>query len=560
MNEPFSALHRADILRSMAEKPLDLLVIGGGITGVGIAWDAALRGLKTGLVEMRDFSWGTSSRSTKLVHGGLRYLKQGEVGLVREVGRERALLHHKAPHIVIPAPMLLPIYKGGTYGYWMSSLGLYVYDLLAGVKRRERRKMYRRAKTMELEPLLKTDGLIGSGYYYEYRTDDSRLTVEIAKTAHARGAKLVNYAMAEGFVYENGKAVGVIVKDALSGDTYRVMAKKIVNAAGPWVDRVRGLDGQIKGKRLLLTKGVHLVVDRRRFPIRQSVYFDVPDGRMIFAIPRDGKTYIGTTDTFYDGPIEKPRVTAQDRDYLLNAVNLMFPSVKLTPDDVESAWAGLRPLIGEEGKSPSEISRKDEIFVSESGLISIAGGKLTGFRKMAEKVVDLVAEQLRAEEGASIGGSTTERDSISGGDRGGFADYEAFREHWIDEARSSGIAPEQTERLLGLYGSNIADVIDRFHKLGSEENDPETRLLKAEIGYCVEREMAAQAEDILVRRTGMILFDRPRAEAIADRVVAIMAGLIGWDDAEVSRQREQVRQQFEWATRYPDGEPGEQSS
>ncbi|MDF2663682.1 MAG: dependent oxidoreductase, partial [Paenibacillus sp.] len=264
MDATFSARRREEMLQSMSEQRLDLLIIGGGITGAGIAWDASLRGLNTGLVEMRDFSWGTSSRSTKLVHGGLRYLKQGEVKLVMEVGRERALLHRKAPHIVIPAPMMLPIYKGGTYGYWMSAIGLYVYDLLAGVKRGERRVMYNRSKTIELEPMFKREGLKGAGYYYEYRTDDSRLTVEIAKTAHGHGARLVNYAKAVGFLYEQDRVVGVNVENGLTGQIYPVYAKKIVNAAGPWVDRVRSQDHEVKGKRLLLTKGVHLVVDHAR--------------------------------------------------------------------------------------------------------------------------------------------------------------------------------------------------------------------------------------------------------------------------------------------------------
>lgn len=567
MNANFSAGRRAEMLQSMSEQRLDVLIIGGGITGAGIAWDASLRGLSTGLVEMRDFSWGTSSRSTKLVHGGLRYLKQGEVKLVMEVGRERALLHRKAPHIVIPAPMMLPIYKGGTYGYWMSAIGLYVYDLLAGVKRGERRIMYGRSKTMELEPMFKQEGLRGSGYYYEYRTDDSRLTVEIAKTAHGHGAKLVNYAKAVGFLYEKGKAIGVKVEDVLSGRVYSIYAKKIVNAAGPWVDRVRSQDHEVKGKRLLLTKGVHLVVDHARLPVRQSAYIDVPDGRMIFVIPREGKTYIGTTDTFYEGKVEEPRTTSKDRDYLLQAVNHAFPGARLTAGDVESSWSGLRPLIREEGKGPSEISRKDEIFRSESGLITIAGGKLTGFRKMAEKVVDLVEQELAKEEGRAAAGCTTDQDDISGGDRGGMASYEEYRRQWIARGERMGVEPKDAEYLLGRYGSNIKSIFDMYSLLAQEAATADVRrgadtgghrldlrLLEAELCYAIDHEMTVSATDFLVRRTGLVTFDRKRAEALVQPVVQAMGRLLGWSAEEAARQRQDAQDYIELVTSFPEGD------
>jgi glycerol-3-phosphate dehydrogenase len=569
MDATFSARRREEMLQSMSEQRLDILIIGGGITGAGIAWDASLRGLKTGLVEMRDFSWGTSSRSTKLVHGGLRYLKQGEVKLVMEVGRERALLHRKAPHIVIPAPMMLPIYKGGTYGYWMSAIGLYVYDLLAGVKRGERRVMYNRSKTIELEPMFKREGLKGAGYYYEYRTDDSRLTVEIAKTARGHGAKLVNYAKAVGFLYEQGRVVGVNVEDGLTGKIYPVYAKKIVNAAGPWVDRVRSQDHEVKGKRLLLTKGVHLVVDHARLPIRQSAYIDVPDGRMIFVIPREGKTYIGTTDTFYEGKVEEPRTTSKDRDYLIQAVNHAFPGARLTAGDVESSWSGLRPLIREEGKGPSEISRKDEVFRSESGLITIAGGKLTGFRKMAEKVVDLVERELTKEEGRAAVGCKTDRDDISGGDRGGMASYADYRRQWITRGEKMRIAAGDTEYLLGRYGSNVSSIFDLYADLAQEAASTAVQgnaqaeglgrpidlpLLEAELRYSIDYEMTVSATDFLVRRTGLVTFDRKRAQALVKPVVQTMARLLGWSGEESARQRQDAAAYIEQVTSFPDAD------
>lgn len=556
----FSARERKNVLAEMAVEKLDLLVIGGGITGAGIAWDAAVRGMKVGLLEMGDFASGTSSKSTKLVHGGLRYLKQGEVKLVREVGKEREILHRNAPHIVIPAPMLMPIYKGGTYGYWASSVGLYVYDWLAGVKPSERRRMLSREETIRTEPMLKQEGLIGAGYYYEYRTDDARLTVDVMKTAQMYGARIVNYARVTDFLYEQGKAAGVRCTDEWTGESYEILAEKMVNAAGPWVDRLRQKDGSLSGKRLLLTKGVHLVVDYSRLPVRQAAYFDVPDGRMIFAIPRDGKTYIGTTDTVYEGRIENPRTTKADRDYLIHAVNSVFPEAGLGEDDIESSWAGLRPLIGEKGKAPSEISRKDEIFISASGLISIAGGKLTGFRKMAQKVVDSVAAQLKAETGIGFPACSTDRIVISGGDKNGFPSFEDCRVNLTERGIALDIERQTIERLLSLYGSNVGhiyreyeDEINRVEEGFSDgsadrqERDRSDRILCAEVRYCVEHEMAASVADFLVRRTGMLNFDRPRAEREAERVTEVMADILGWAAVECEKQRCLIGEQIQAA-------------
>jgi glycerol-3-phosphate dehydrogenase len=322
---------------------------------------------------MQDFAAGTSSRSTKLVHGGLRYLKQLEINIVAEVGKERAIVYENAPHVTTPEWMLLPIIKGGTFGTLATSFGIRLYDYLAGVKKSERRKMLSREETLAKEPLLRKEDLKGSGYYVEYRTDDARLTIEVIKKAREYGAIALNYVKVVDFLYKDRKIKGVIVEDVLTGEQAHVYAKHIVNAAGPWVDQLREKDGSKQGKTLHWTKGVHLVFDQSRFPLRQAIYFDTPDKRMVFAIPRDGKTYIGTTDTDYYDDLIHPRTSKEDQDYLIAAANHMFPSLQLTAADMESSWAGIRPLIHEEGKAPSEISRHDEIFHSPSGLITIAG-------------------------------------------------------------------------------------------------------------------------------------------------------------------------------------------
>lgn len=550
MGVRFAATQRTTMLQEMAEKPLDVLVIGGGITGAGIAWDAVLRGLRVGLVEKQDFAAGTSSRSTKLIHGGLRYLKQGEIGLVREVGRERAIVYRNAPHVVHPEPMLLPVVKGGSLGRFSASFGVWLYDRLAGVKRAERRRVLSREEALAAEPLLPAERLKGAILYTEYRTDDARLTLEVLKAAAARGALAVNYAEAVDFLYEGGRVAGAVVCDRLSGETYAIRAKHVVNAAGPWVDRLREKDGSLTGKRLHLTKGVHLVVPHERFPVRQAVYFDVFDGRMVFAIPRDGKTYIGTTDTDYHGSLEHPEVTPEDRDYLLRAVNDMFPTVHLRPEDVESCWAGLRPLLHEEGKAPSELSRRDEIFVSPTGLITIAGGKLTGFRKMAERVVDLVCRRLGEEEGRRVGPCITDRVPLSGGDVGGPEGLSDAVRNGTREGVSRGLSPEEAEQLARRYGSNTPAVlagIGRAREASARHNLPLG--LALEVLYGVEAEMAVTPADVLIRRTGMLLFDRPRCEKVAEGVVRWMGELFGWSPQEADRYRQELEAELAHARR-----------
>ena len=537
----FSALNRKNVLTNMKAQELDLLVIGGGITGAGIALDASLRGLSVGVIERNDFGSGTSSRSTKLIHGGLRYLKQGDVKLVQEVGRERAILYKNAPHLVIAAPMLLPIYKGGTYGYLASSVGLYVYDWLAGVERKERRIMLNREETLRHEPMLKQEGLKGSGLYFEYRTDDARLTLDIMKTAWSQGAHIINYTQMEEFIYRDKKAVGIKATDRLTGESHELYAKHIVNAAGPWVDGIRQKDGSLKGKRLFLTKGVHLVVAGEKLPVKQSAYFDTPDGRMVFVIPRGNITYIGTTDTAYQMDIDQPRTTEEDRDYLLRAVNAMFPEVKLGVKDVISHWAGLRPLIYEEGKGPSELSRKDEIFVSDSGLITIAGGKLTGFRKMAEKVVDLVAGQLSQKQGKSYPGCATDTVIISGGERLGHTAYADCKKQLLQQGIALGVEGQTAQEWIDTYGTNTQKIYDRLKaKPANGQLYEEEQLLQAQLHYSVIEEMTASAVDFLRLRTGWTYFNPAKAAAKAEAVTRLMGQLLGWDETTKAQQRAEV--------------------
>jgi glycerol-3-phosphate dehydrogenase len=554
MNMVLSIFNRSESLEKMAGEPLDLFIIGGGITGAGIALDATVRGLKVGLVDMQDFAGGTSSKSTKLVHGGLRYLKQFEVKIVAEVGKERAIVYENAPHVTAPEKMMLPIYKGGTFGRFSTSLGLKVYDFLAGVKKEERRVMLSRKETLNKEPLLKKEGLKGSGYYVEYRTDDARLTIEVMKEASERGTLAVNYAKVEDLIYnQKKKLTGVRVVDRLTKKEYSIFAKKIVNAAGPWVDTIRERDHSKKGKHLHLTKGVHIVIDGKRFPMKQSVYFDTTNGdkRMLFVIPREGKVYAGTTDTTYSRwPID-PKPTAEDRDYILDAINGMFPSVHLTSDDVESSWAGVRPLIQEEGKSPSEISRKDEIFISNSGLISIAGGKLTGYRKMAERVVDEVAAQLHHETGKMYPACRTAHIELSGGHFGGSTHYANYIQEQKQIGIGLGLTEEEAEELAKKYGTNIGELFGYIQM--NQEEAKKYQLppaLLAAVQYALKHEMILAPVDFFTRRSGMTLFSIQSAKKWAQPVTDYMADQLQWSDQQKKEYTRKLEASFNEASQY----------
>ncbi|WP_423408272.1 glycerol-3-phosphate dehydrogenase/oxidase [Heyndrickxia sp. MSNUG] len=545
----FTNVKRTDIVSNLKEKEFDLLVIGGGITGAGIALDATTRGISTALVEMQDFAAGTSSRSTKLVHGGLRYLKQLDVKVVAEVGKERAIVYENGPHVTTPEWMLLPLHQGGTFGSFSTSIGLKVYDFLAGVKKSERRSMLSKEETLQREPLIKKEGLKGGGYYVEYRTDDARLTIEVMKAAVEKGATALNYSKVEDLIYENGRVVGVLVKDQLTGEQYKILAKKIINATGPWVDILREKDGSKKGKMLILSKGVHIVIDQSRFPLKQAVYFDTPDKRMIFAIPRNGKTYVGTTDTFYNEEKATPRMTQADMDYLINAINYMFPEVKAAQKDVESSWAGIRPLIHEEGKNPSEISRKDEIWESDSGLITIAGGKLTGYRKMAETIVDVVAEKFRSEENKDYGVSKTKHLPISGGDFGGSEKFSQFVAAAAEQGVNAGLAKEDATHLARFYGSNAPVVFELVNRQkASAEQYRLPAVTFAKLVYGIEHEMIATLVDFYFRRTGDLLFNINTVLQTREAVSSYLAGRFNWTDEEKQKQEAALEIEIKAAT------------
>ncbi|KRN84264.1 glycerol-3-phosphate dehydrogenase/oxidase [Carnobacterium maltaromaticum] len=546
----FSKQTRQDNIEKMQKAPLDLLVIGGGITGAGITLDAQDRGLQVGVLEMRDFASGTSSRSTKLVHGGLRYLKQFEIKVVQEVGQERAIVYENAPHVTTPLWMVLPFYKGGTFGSFTTAIGLEMYDHLAKVKKNERRYMLKPERAVEKEPYLKKNGLKGAGVYVEYRTDDARLTIEVLKKAAEKGAYIANYVKVERFIYDvEGRVKGVYFHDELTGETGQIYAKKIINASGPWVDDLRELDDSKKGKTMHLTKGVHLVIDESKFPISNAIYFDTPfdDKRMMFAIPREGKTYIGTTDTNYKGDPKEPGVTLADVEYILAAANQMFDITPIQVADVESSWSGVRPLIHEEGKNPSEISRKDEIFHSESGLFTIAGGKLTGYRKMSEKVVDQVMLELSIEEGRAYRKSATKNLILSGGDVGGGDLFDQFVAEKVEVGTHLGLDSLTAEALVHRYGSNVDEVYSYLKASQGSALEPVDYLM---LHYGLEHEMVIKPIDYLLRRSSQLLFDSEHAKAVKELIVDEMAEYYDWDEAVRAEYLDEVEQQLTASTTF----------
>jgi glycerol-3-phosphate dehydrogenase len=505
---------RGATFAALEREVFDLLVIGGGITGAGIARDAALRGLSVCLVEARDFASGTSSRSSKMVHGGLRYLAQGDVGIVREAATERRTLRRIAPHLATTLPMV--VMARGKAGLAKFRAGLWSYEKLGRVAPDERHETLSAKELRAREPHLVTDGIAGAIYYPEYLTDDARLTLANVRSAGAAGAIIASYAAVTEIVCEAGVAAGAVVAGQLAGETRSatVRAKTVVNAAGPWVDAIRKLEDGTAAPKLQLTKGIHVVFRRARFPVNSSVVMTTPDKRSIFTCPRGEYVYIGTTDTFYPDMDYWPKIETDDIDYLIQVTNQHFDIDPLTHDDIVSVWSGVRPLLGQEGKSPSEISRKEEILEGPGGVLSMAGGKLTAYRLMAQKLVDMCERRL----GRPPTTCTTAEQILPGGDL-----EDSFNE-LQQQLEEKGLGRSDAERLARLYGSEAAKIL-------ASGGD-----LRAEVEFAVQCEGALTLEDYWVRRSARARFDVNGGVDSLAPAAAVMAGLLGWSQDEKERQ------------------------
>ncbi len=383
---------RQAALQSLQAKPLDVLIIGGGIVGAGVARDAAMRGLRVGLVEQYDFAFGTSSRSSRLLHGGLRYLAQGRVGLVHEASVEKKVIHHIAPHLADPLPFIFPTYRGNRHWVlWQLKIGVKIYDLLCGGRNLGKSTWLSQAEVQRRVPGLSATNLKGAVRYYDGLTNDARLTLDTLRSAAASGASVLNYCRFKNAT--RSELWECELEDCLAQRTFSVRARAVVNATGPWAD---GLPhSRVK---LRLTKGIHLVVERGRLPVPETVVM-TEGKRILFAIPWGERTIVGTTDTDYHGPLDDVRADAADIAYVLKVTNQCFPNANLTASDVISAWAGLRPLVADPSGRPSDVSRAHEIHNPEPGWWDVAGGKLTTYRLMGEQTVDRIVAWLNKLQG-----------------------------------------------------------------------------------------------------------------------------------------------------------------
>lgn len=535
----------------------DVLVIGGGITGAGIALDAAARGLRVALVEKGDFASGTSSRSTKLVHGGLRYLAQYRFRLTREALSERSLLQRLAPHLVEPIPFLFPIYHKRTE-VWRVNTGLWLYDLMAGLRRTKVHRQLDRRAVLQRAPRLNPNGLRAGFLYYDARTDDARLVVEVLKAAVEYGAVAANYVEAERIRNEDGRAAGVVARDTMTGEPLAISARKVVVATGVWLDQIlvasNPNDLSTKRKRVRPAKGVHIIVPRDRMSCDTAVAFPTPDNRLMFVIPWQGAVLIGTTDTDYDGPLDNPRADRADLDYILEVVNAAFPGTDLTDDDVISIQAGLRPLIDSGEENTASVSREDRIFEIPDGTIAIAGGKLTTYRRMGRKVVDLVVARLRAER-VLVGKLRSRTGNIR---IGGYPENKRARfsrlAALLRRRRSSAgvvpptsISPAAARRLWRTYGANWLGVLRLVSEnpAWGEPIIPGVDVLIAEAVWAVRNEMAQTLLDVLARRTHLAQLDRNQGRGAAPTIARVIAPDLGWDEAETQRQIGLYNQQVE---------------
>jgi glycerol-3-phosphate dehydrogenase len=516
---------RADAFNRLATEAFDVLVIGGGITGCGAARDAAARGLKVALVEKTDFGAGTSSKSSKLIHGGLRYLEYAEFALVFESVNERKRLMSLGRHLVRPLPFMVTNYKGDRRFLATLDLGLWIYDALCLWGNYRNHRTFGAKKTLEREPGLKPDGLRGGILYYDCLTDDARLTLENALDAQALGAVVLNHARAGKVLQDGtGRVTGVVVHDEESGRDVEVRAKVVVNASGPWTDEVRALTGA-KGI-LKPTKGIHIVVDSQRLPVNHSLMLQSPrDKRALFTIPWGlGRTVVGTTDTFFDGSPDHLSPTADDVDYLLETANAFFPAAKLTPDDVLATWSGLRPLIKPEDESAgaSAVSREHVIDV-QPGFVTIAGGKLTTYRNMAAELVDACLPQLGVETK-----SQTKHRPLPGAV--GLTESDAQLDAAAKALEGQGLDAVAARYFVETYGARAASVLQRgkADAQAMQKLDPEYPALMAQVDEAIDVEFARTLEDVLGRRVPLVLRARDQGLGIAEQVARRMATRLGW--------------------------------
>lgn len=536
---PATVFDRSVALERLASEQFDVLVIGGGITGAGVLLDAASRGLRAGLVERDDFASGTSSKSSKLVHGGLRYLQQKEFGLVHENLVERQRLLHNAPHLVEPLPFLIPLFgRGGVVDQTVAraySVALWMYDLAGGWRIGKRHRKVTADELASHLPTMRRERLVAGFLYYDAHADDARLTLAITRTAVlSHGAVALNHAAVTQLVKDaDGKVTGAVLAPA-GGEPVTVSARVVVNATGVWADAVRALEGDEDGGAIRPAKGIHITVRQEKLPCDVAAVVPVSkDKRSIFVVPWGSHTYLGTTDTDYQGDIDHPQVEAADVDYVLDAINAAV-SEPIAREDVTGSWAGLRPLLarapghkGAPSARTADLSRRHQVIVSSKGLVTITGGKLTTYRKMAEETVDALAESL-----GRLRPSPTKRLRLRGADG-----LESFDR--LAQGGGGPLGPATLAHLRKRYGGEARAVLS----LVSERPELAAPLVEgleyvaAEAVYAVRYEMAGDLEDVLARRTRALLLEAAASLEAAPHVADLIGDELGWDAA---RRAEEV--------------------
>jgi glycerol-3-phosphate dehydrogenase len=537
---------RAQTLARLGAETFDLLIVGGGINGAGVARDAALRGLKVALVEKTDYASGTSSKSSKLVHGGLRYLEHAQFKLVFEGTNERALLMRVAPHLVRPLEFLMPVYKRDKPGLFVLDVGLWIYDGLSKFSSPKLHRTVRAARVARLEPGLKLEELEGGLLYYDCATDDARMTVENTLDARALGAAVVNYTRAVKLLRDGDRFVGAEVQDALDPNAkpIAVRAKVVINSTGPWCDEIRQLAGE--PGILHTSKGIHVIVDAERLRVNHAIVMKDPKRRVVFVLPWGDRTVIGTTDTFYEDKPENVRADGGDVSYLLELTNKHFPNAKLTFDDVLATWAGLRPLLKPEAdvRSASDVSREHKI-ISRPGLVTVAGGKLTTYRRMAAEVVDHAAEQLENVKPSE----TADRPLPGAVGLDGFAGVSSL----ADALGAEGVVDGQVAKHLAFtYGARARSVVERMKKEPAlaARLDPEIPHVLAQVDVAVDEEQAQTVEDVLGRRVPLLLRARDQGLRASVEVARRMAHKLGWDPARTENEVARYRAIVETTRKY----------
>jgi glycerol-3-phosphate dehydrogenase len=527
----FNSVGRRAALSALGKTRLDLLIVGGGITGCGIARDAALRGWKVGLVEKEDFAFGTSSRSSKIIHGGVRYLEYGHFLLVRESARERAVLLEIAPHLVHPIPFIFPVFRGESV--LKVRAGLTVFDFLAEAEGDDKHVNVSPEEIRAQLPGLR-DTLKGGVRYPEYLTDDARLTLENAQSAAEHGALVVNHARAEALRTEHGRVVGCRVVDTLEDRGVDVSARIVINATGAWSENLLSEANIEPEYSLVPSKGIHLLFSAERLPITGATFLRASSGKRGLAMRRLGFVYVGTTDDEYTGSLDRPRATRADVDEVLEMTQDCFPEQNLGHKDILATWAGVRPLIREEGKSTRDTSREDAVWHAPPGLITVAGGKLTTYREMARRVLEVADPDL----GPATGNPDRTASVPLPGAVVGPMDIHEYRERRGQDFVDMGVPLPTVERLTWLYGRQL----DYLIALGAEDASwlellhPDIPALRGEVYHAVEQEMALTLTDFMDRRAALLIFSENFGLAAAEAAADIMGDLLGWDGERRNRE------------------------